>query len=287
MSHVITSANTSTTDVGAFSVEPLTPHIGAEIFGVDLSAPLTAMQVEAIRAALLKHLVVFFRNQDITPSQLKEMAKNFGDLEIHPAAPKLSGHPEVLLIRADKDSTFIAGESWHSDMTPLEKPPLGSVLHLVELPESGGDTLFANMYAAYDTLSPGMQQMLSELTAVHDARVSWEWRYGENKGPFPRHEHPLVITHPETRRRALFVNSIFTTRIVGLSKLESDALLQFLFRHIDTPEIQCRFRWRRNSIAFWDNRSAQHRAIWDYYPQTRQGYRVTILGEKPSFSPNQ
>ena len=166
-----------------------------------------------------------------------------------------------------------------------EEPPLGSVLYMRVLPEVGGDTLFANMYAAYEALSEPMRRLLAGLTAVHDGEGLYRGRYGtDDRGKtYPRAVHPVIRTHPVTARQALFVNSFFTTRIVELSKAESDALLGFLFRHVETPEFACRFRWAPNSIAFWDNRSCQHHALWDYYPHTRTGTRVTIKGDRPFY----
>jgi taurine dioxygenase len=162
---------------------------------------------------------------------------------------------------------------------------MGSVLHITELPPVGGDTLFASMYAAYETLSPEMQRFLCGLTAVHDGEHVYRGRYNYDDGgkSFPRAEHPVVRTHPVTGRRALFVNRGFTTRIVELKRAESDGVLQMLFRHVETPELHCRFRWAPRSIAFWDNRCVQHHAMWDYYPQRRHGNRVTIRGDKPFY----
>jgi taurine dioxygenase len=162
---------------------------------------------------------------------------------------------------------------------------MGSILHMTELPPVGGDTLFASMYAVYERLSPAMQKFLSGLVAVHDGEpiFSLRNRARHNGERFPQSEHPVIRTHPVTGRKLLYVNDEFTTQIKGLSKLESDALLKMLFRHIETPELQCRFRWQVNSVAFWDNRCAQHHAMWDYFPQRRHGFRVTIADDQATY----
>ena len=264
-------------------IRKMTPVIGAEISGIDLAKPLGNEAFQAVHDALMDNLVVFFRDQVLDHEQQKAFGRRFGALHIHPAAPSVPGHPEVMVIHADANSKFVNGESWHSDVSCDAEPPMGSVLYMRVLPEVGGDTLFANMYAAFEALSEPMRRMLSGLTAVHDGEALYRGRYtADDRGRvYPRAEHPVVRTHPVTGRQALFVNSFFTTRINGLTKGESDALLGFLFRHVETPEFACRFRWERNSVAFWDNRAAQHHALWDYFPQTRSGTRVTITGDVP------
>jgi taurine dioxygenase len=179
----------------------------------------------------------------------------------------------------------VAGEDWHSDVSCDPEPPMGSVLYMKELPAVGGDTLFASMYAAYDALSEPMKRMLEGMTALHRGEHVYRGRYGVNDAGrvFPEAEHPVIRTHPVSGRKALFVNRFFTTRIVQLSRLESEGVLGMLYRHIETPEFHCRFRWRVNSVAFWDNRCAQHHALWDYYPQRRHGHRVTIKGARPFY----
>jgi taurine dioxygenase len=272
----------------AIEVDKLTPHVGAEIRGVDLRRPLDEPTFKAIHAALVDNGVVFFRDQHLTPDQQKDFGRLFGELHAHPAAPSLlSGHPEILVIHADETSKHVAGENWHSDVSCDPEPPMGSILYMHELPPVGGDTLFASMYAAYDALSEPMKRFLEPLTAMHEGEHVYRGRYGVDDAGrvFPKAEHPVIRTHPDSGRRALFVNGGFTTRIVGLARAESDALLQFLFRHLETPEFQCRFRWQVNSVAFWDNRSVQHHAMWDYYPQRRHGHRVTIRGDKPFYRP--
>ena len=272
----------------AIQIDKLTPHVGAEIRGVDLARPLDERTFKEIHAALVDNGVIFFRDQHLTPEQQKDFGRLFGELHVHPAAPSLlEGHPEILVIHADETSTRVAGENWHSDVSCDPEPPMGSILYMHELPPVGGDTLFASMYAAYDGLSAPMKRFLEPLTAMHEGEHVYRGRYGvDDRGRvFPKAEHPVIRTHPVSGRKALFVNGGFTTRIVQLARAESDALLQFLFRHLETPEFQCRFRWQVNSVAFWDNRCVQHHAMWDYYPQRRHGHRVTIKGDKPFYTP--
>jgi taurine dioxygenase len=268
-------------------VRKLTPTIGAEIFGVDLSRELGNQQFQEIHDALMDNLVVFFRDQTLTPEQHKDFGRRFGRLHVHPAAPGLlEGHPEILVVKANEKSKHVAGEEWHSDVSCEDEPPMGSILHLHEVPaDGGGDTLFASMYAAFEALSAPMQRLLEGMTAIHDGERVFRGRYGvDDRGrEFPRAEHPMVRTHPVTGRKALFVNRWFTARIPQLKPQESSALLEMLYRHTETPEFHCRFKWQAGSIAFWDNRCAQHHAIWDYYPQRRYGHRVTIRGDKPFY----
>lgn len=277
----------STTAIPAagMTIRPLTPTIGAEILDVDLEN-LTDEQYDCIRDALGRHQVVFFRDQDISVDAHKAFGARFGTLDVHPNDPGLEGHPEVMIIHADEKSKRVAGEMWHSDVSCAEEPPMGSILRMFVVPESGGDTMFASMYAAYDALSDRMKAMLDGVDAVHDGGPyyrSVNAILGRDDGGkvYPRATHPVVRTHPRSGRQALFVNSMFTTRIVGLPSAESDAILGFLFDHVKNPQFQCRFRWERNSIAFWDNRCTQHYAVWDYFPHVRSGYRVTVRGERP------
>ncbi len=266
-------------------VQPVGRHIGAEIGGVDLRQA-GPRQIAEIRAALLQHQVLFFRDQLFDLDSQKAFGRQFGELHVHPGAPGPAGHPEVLPVHTDANSTYIAGESWHSDVSCDAEPPMGSILHLRIVPAVGGDTLFASMYAAYDALSARMKTYLEGLTATHDGEPYYRGRY-KDKGVddrgriYPRAVHPVLRTHPETGRKALYVNRMFTTRINDLSREESEAILAYLIDHCARPEFQVRFRWRENSVAFWDNRCAQHLALWDYFPQSRSGYRVTIKGDKP------
>ena len=270
----------------SIQVDKLTPHTGAEIRGVDLAQPLDEPTFKEVHAALIDNGVIFFRDQHLTPDQQKAFGRLFGELHMHPAAPSLlEGHPEILVIHADEKSRHVAGENWHSDVSCDLEPPMGSILYMQELPPVGGDTLFASMYAAYEALSEPMKRFLEPLTAMHEGEHVYRGRYGVNDTGkvFPKAEHPVIRTHPVSGRKALFVNGGFTTRITQLTRPESDALLQFLFRHVETPEFHCRFRWQVNSVAFWDNRCVQHHAMWDYYPQRRHGHRVTIKGDRPFY----
>jgi taurine dioxygenase len=270
----------------SIQVDKLTPQTGAEIRGVDLSQPLDEPTFKEIHAALIDNGVIFFRDQHLTPDQQKAFGRLFGELHMHPAAPSLlEGHPEILVIHADENSRHVAGENWHSDVSCDLEPPMGSILYMHELPPVGGDTLFASMYAAYEALSEPMKRFLEPLTAMHEGEHVYRGRYGVNDTGkvFPKAEHPVIRTHPVSGRKALFVNGGFTTRITQLARPESDALLQFLSRHVETPEFHCRFRWQVNSVAFWDNRCVQHHAMWDYYPQRRHGHRVTIKGDRPFY----
>jgi taurine dioxygenase len=268
-------------------VRPLTGTIGAELWGVDLTKPLTDDEHRFIHDALMEWGVVFFRDQPLDFDQHLALGRRFGDLHIHPAAPSPEGHPEILIIHADENSKRVAGEGWHSDVSADPEPPMGSILHLERVPPSGGDTLFANMAAAYDDLSEPMKEFLCGLTATHGSEHVYRGRYDiDDQGKeFPEAHHPVVRTHPVTGRRTLFVNSGFTTRIDGLRKAESDALLGMLIDHINNPKFHCRFRWQPHSVAFWDNRAVQHLAVWDYYPQVRSGFRVTLKGDRPYFTP--
>ncbi len=267
-------------------VEPLSPMIGAEIRGVDLSRPLGNQTFQEIHDALLRHLVIFFRDQDIDLEQQKAFGRRFGKLHIHPTAPSVPGHPEVLVVKADASSKAVAGNRWHTDVSCDTEPPMGSILHMRELPTTGGDTLFASMYAAYEALSEPMKSFLSGLEAWHESEHVLRGTLGQKLqsgiAEYPLALHPVVRTHPETGRKCLYVNSGFTTRIEGLGAKESRGILDLLFDHVRTPEFQCRFRWRQNSLAFWDNRSTQHYALWDYFPHSRLGYRGTICGTRPA-----
>jgi|SRR6266700_1366006 len=266
------------------TVEKLTPVIGAEIGGVDLSRPLGNRAMEEIHRALAENLVIFFRDQHMSEDQHLAFGRSFGDLHIHPAAPSAPGRPELMIIHTDEKSPRANGEGWHSDVSCDPEPPLGSILYIKTCPPLGGDTLFASMYAAYEALSDRMKQYLAGLTAIHDGE-SYRGQYAnfgvQDKESYPQAEHPIIRTHPVTGKKALYVNRGFTRRIVGISSDESDGILRYLYDHAENPLFQCRLRWRANSVAFWDNRCVQHRATWDYWPHTRSGYRVTVKGDRP------
>ncbi|MCX5355727.1 TauD/TfdA family dioxygenase [Streptomyces mirabilis] len=267
------------------SLTPITPLIGAEVSGPALSGELTPQQEKELKHAFLTHHVLVFRDQELTPEQHKRFAALFG--ELHPVALAAEDvDPYVLEIRADKDSRAVAGNGWHADGTADAEPSLGSMLHITTIPEggSGGDTLFANMHLAYELLSPAMRAFLDGLAALHDGALPWT-AAGRTPPPeydVPRTEHPVVVRHPETGRKLLFVNGPYTSHITQLSRPESDALLQMLYNHVArTPLLQCRVRWQPRTLVFWDNRCVQHHAVWDYFPHTRYGRRVAIEGTRP------
>jgi taurine dioxygenase len=267
-------------------VRPLTPVIGAEIEGVDLSTELSNHQFAEVRRALLDHHVIVFRNQHLTAEAHKSFGRRFGRLHVHPLQARREGDNERLEVKASKTSKYVAGEDWHADVTCDAEPPMGSLLYLERTPEigSGGDTLFANMHLAFEMLSAPMRAFLETLTAVHDGAIPWVQGYGYRPAEdFQKNEHPVVVRHPETGRKLLFVNRGFTSHIPQLARFESKALLEMLYRHVETqPALTCRVRWTPNTLVFWDNRCTQHQAIWDYYPLDRAGHRVSIVGERPS-----
>jgi taurine dioxygenase len=262
-------------------VRPCTPSIGAQISGIDLTQPLGEATIDELKRALAEHQVIFFRDQRLDFESHKRFGQRFGELIIHSGVAGLPEHPQVVAIHADASSKYIAGENWHSDLTCNAEPPMGSILYLHTIPESGGDTLFASMYAAYDALSPRMKTYLQDLTAVHDGEHVYRPIVNDPTRQYPCSNHPIVRTHPVTGRKSLFVNASYTLHINGIPKAESDAILSFLYEHCANPNFQMRFQWQPHSVAFWDNRCTQHLAVWDYFPQVRSGYRVTIKGEKP------
>lgn len=264
------------------TVEPATPTVGAYVSGVDM-ATADDETIAEVRRALNEHCVLFFRDQRMTPEEHIAFGQKFGELDIHPAAQNSRNHPEILVIHADENSERANGEEWHSDVSCLPEPPMASILHMHVVPPAGGDTMFSSMYAAYEALSDRMKSYLDGMKAIHDGGPVFGASYYSRKegAEYPRSEHPVVRTHPESGRKCLFVNRGFTTRILGVPRDESDAILDYLYRHMEHPNFQVRFTWQPDSVAFWDNRSAQHRAIWDYWPHTRKGYRVTVKGDAP------
>lgn len=266
-------------------IKPLTPHIGAEVHGVDLSQPLDNESMAALQQAFLDWMVLVFRDQNLTREQHKDFGRRFGILHTHPM--KSGGDPAILKIQTTADSAYTAGDGWHTDVTCDEFPPMGSMLYIRDVPDGGGgDTLYADMYLAYELLSQPMRQMLEGLTAVHDGALPFVGAYHSTppEGGYPRNEHPVVTTHPETGRKLLYVNAGFTSHIKGLKPFESKALLNLLFSHIaTTPKLTCRVSWEPDTLTFWDNRCTQHHAIWDYYPHSRYGERVSIIAsERPA-----
>ena len=273
----------------SFTVSQMTPAIGAELSGISLADELSDATVAEIRQALLEYKVIFFRDQNLSQEELLIFARRFGDLEIHPATPKDQPNPEILRIEHGPKSKG-QENMWHSDVTWRAEPSLGSVLSAVEIPPVGGDTLFANMNLAYENLPDAIRQQITGMTAMHDIARVFARRL--NKKPeelhdkYPPEEHPVVRTHPETGLRALYVNAAFTSHIVGMDKNESDELLKRLYATAANPEIQCRFRWTKGAVAFWDNRASQHFAASDYFPARRVMERATIKGDRPYFNPD-
>ncbi|PCJ62404.1 MAG: taurine dioxygenase [Candidatus Hydrogenedentota bacterium] len=277
-------------------VTPLAGALGAEISGVDLSAEIGDDVFREIQDAFHEHLVIFFRNQNLTPNQQKDFSRRFGSLIVHPFVKPLDGHPEIIPIIKEKEDKMNFGGGWHSDVSFMEEPALGSVLYAKETPPFGGDTLWSNQYLAYEALSDGMKDMLGGLKAVHsasrqygakgesaknnDKRKTMEVAVTDEADAFV--EHPVVRTHAATGRKSLYVNEGFTQKFAGMTKRESRPLLQYLYTHCNSEPFTCRFRWEDNSMAFWDNRCTQHYALNDYHGHRREMHRVTINGERPA-----
>ena len=266
-------------------VETLTPHIGAKVRGVDLSQPLTNEQARDVHQAWIDWKILVFPNQHLNRDQHKAFARRWGKLHVHPMQPTYGGDEEVLLVKTTRDSAYTSGDGWHSDVTCDPVPPLGSMLYITETPASGGgDTLFADMYLAYQMLSDSMKEFLDPLVAEHDGAGPYVGSYKSTppEGGYPKSQHPVIVTHPDSGKKLLYVNRGFTSHIVGLGRSESNAVLEMLYRLIDsTPRLYCRVDWEPNSLAFWDNRCTQHHAVWDYWPNSRYGERVSIVGDQP------
>jgi taurine dioxygenase len=271
-------------------VRPLSSAIGAEIFGVDLAEPLDEDTIREVRAALLEHVVIFFRDQKLAPQQLLALAKRFGEPAEYPFIQGLPECPLVLPIVKEPHDRANFGGIWHSDTAYLERPALGTLLYALETPPAGGDTMFANMYLAYEALSDGMQRLLAGLRAVTVAgkpvtlktREEMHSKRGTAADPEATSAvHPVVRTHPETGRKALYVNFAHTLRFEDMTEEESEPLLTYLFAHQIKPEFTCRFRWRPGSLAFWDNRASLHYPLNDYHGHRRVMHRVTLLGDRP------
>jgi taurine dioxygenase len=272
-------------------IQPITGALGAELHGVDLGADLDDPTIAEIRQALLDHCVIFFRDQEFDAAQHKALARRFGKIFIHPNYYGLQVDPEILEIRREPGDTKVVGEDWHTDTTMMAEPPMGAILYALEVPPYGGDTLFANQYLAYESLSDGMKQMIGGLRAVHSdrmvagpavnnagrstkARADADWRETVNV-------HPVVRTHPETKRKLLYVNYSYTVGFEGMTEEESRPLLTYLMEHGHRPEFTCRFRWTKGAVAFWDNRCVKHLAVNDAQPFRRLMRRVQIAGDKP------
>ena len=276
--------------------QPISGALGAMIEGVDLSLDLDNATTSDLHQALLDHCVIFFRNQHLAPEQHLRLGRRFGTLNLHDFVEAMPGHPEIIVVAKNEADKRNFGGGWHSDVTYLEEPALGSILYALEVPSSGGDTMFANQYLAYEALSAGMKRLIGGLSAIHSA--GHVYGLGERHGyadfeelkamkirrsetAHKETEHPVVRTHPETGRKCLYVNPAFTVRFKDMTVEESRPLLQYLYAHSVRPEFTCRFRWENNSIAFWDNRCVQHYALNDYHGQRRVMHRVTINGDRP------
>jgi taurine dioxygenase len=272
-------------------IQPIAGAVGAELHGVDLGADLDDATIAEIRQALLDHCVIFFRDQEFDAAQHKALARRFGKIFIHPNYYGLQVDPEILEIRREPGDTKVVGEDWHTDTTMMAEPPMGAILYALEVPPYGGDTLFANQYLAYESLSDGMKRMIGGLRAVHSdrmvagpavnnagrstkARADADWRETVNV-------HPVVRTHPETKRKLLYVNYSYTVGFEGMTEEESRPLLTYLMEHGHRPEFTCRYRWTKGALAFWDNRCVKHLAVNDAQPFRRLMRRVQIAGDKP------
>ncbi len=275
---------------GKVDIHPVAGAIGAEISGVDLSRELPAEIVAGIRRALLDHLVVFFRDQDLTAAQFLAFARCFGEPIEYPFVRGLDGFPMITPVVKLPHEKVNFGGVWHADTTYLAEPPMATMLLAREVPPYGGDTLFANMYLAYENLSAGMRALLDGLVGVSDSAKADGSKTREDRArdhPTANAaqrliaEHPAVRTHPETGRRALYVNNAHTAHFKDMTVEESAPILAYLFRHQQQPEFTCRFRWAKGSLAFWDNRAAQHNAVNDYHGFRRVMERITLKGEKP------
>ncbi len=269
-----------------FSARPVGTTIGAEVDGVDLAADLSEAAVAELRRALLAYKVLFFRDQPLTADGQVRLARRFGDLEVHPFYPSNTDQPE--LMRLAKSAAVGGYENgWHADVTWRERPSMGAILHAVEVPPTGGDTLFADMCAAYDGLDPAMKERVDHLWAVHDYSLVFGLHLPADeqvkmREAYPPVRHPVVRRHPETGRKLLFVNRLFVRHIEGLAAAESTALIDELCRRADVPEYQCRLHWEPDSVAFWDNRAVQHYACSDYWPAVRVMERASIIGDRPT-----
>ena len=263
----------------------LSPTIGTEVLGIDLREKITPEMATFLKGLMLERKVLFFRDQDITVEQQMDICRTWGELEIIEFLPQHPDHPEVLHIKRGKEEKGYENV-WHSDVTWREKPSFGSMLRAMVVPDVGGDTMFCDMYAAYDALPEAIKRMCDGMMAVHSVANGLKYTQGTEKmnemlKKYPMQIHPVIRTHPETGKKTIYVNRAHTSHLKGIPPHLGQQLLDILYRQSDIPEFQCRFRWRPNSIAFWDNRACQHYAVSDYFPQEREMYRVTIVGDKP------
>ncbi len=283
------STESRSSNIAGLKFERMSPALGATVLNLDLASEMPETTIAAIREALDEHQVLFFRNQNLTPARQRDFAARFGQLHIHPVYPQHETVPEIMILEFDEERKGHQN-NWHTDVTFIETPPFGSVLYAEIIPPVGGDTIWASSYAAFEALSEPMQHFFSSLHAVHDFSMNFtpeRFRaYGKEtvSTEYQKHKpvlHPVVRTNTRTGRRGLFVNRSFTSHIDGLTEKESTSLLEFLYRHLETPEFQVRFRWAAGSVAFWDNRFTQHYAVSDYFPHHRRVRRATILGDRP------
>jgi len=282
-------AKSEMTGTATFEVEPIGPTIGAEIRGLGLRQPLSPETFRAFETALIEHKIIYLRDQPISTAQHVALGRLFGELEVHPFRPE-GEFPEIMVLDNHKDNPVLSTDVWHSDTTFRECPTKYSILRCLQIPTTGGDTIWADMCAAYDGLSAALKTMLDGLNAVHDFKNfralftnsdEDRQRLRQMEALYPNPTHPVVRTHPVTGRKALFVNRQFTLRIAGLKESESQALLELLYEQAHVPEYQFRLRWKPHTIALWDNRSTQHYAANDYYPNRRHMERVAVIGDRP------
>ncbi len=274
----------------SIEVRPVAGALGAEIVNIDLAHELDDETIAAIRRAWLEHLVIFFRDQTLAPERFLKLARRFGEVIEYPFVRGIEGFPEITPVVKLETEKVNFGGLWHSDTAYLDQPPMATMLVAREVPAFGGDTLFANMYLAYETLSEGMRRMLDGLVAVNSSTKADVTRTREDrvrdgakrdaKQQYAA-EHPVVRTHPETGRKALYVNFGHTVRFKDMTEEESEPILHYLFQHIARPEFTCRFRWQVGSVALWDNRCTQHNPINDYHGFRRVMHRVTLAGDRP------
>lgn len=279
----------------SITVKPLTPALGAEVLGVDLAKPLDEVQWQELSRAFLEHLVLFFPEQHWSPEQQIVFGRRFGTLNVHPYVKALEGYPEILEVRKEPQDEANFGGAWHADLTFLEQPPLGSVLYAREVPEVGGDTLWCNLYLAYETLSPGMKRVLEGLVGVHSAVMLYgsskvggtgfsgrmSMKIDQQDAAAEEVEHPVIRTHPQTGRKLLAISPGYLRRFRGMTEQESAPLLDQLKHHALQESFTCRFRWSADTVAFWDNRCTLHYALNDYPGFRRRMLRVAINGDRP------
>ena len=272
-----------------FQLQPANPALGAFVTGLDLSGELTPETIAELRHAHARSGVLFFRDQTLTPEQHIELASRLGEINVNRFFTAVDGYPQIAEVRKEPAQTTNVGGGWHTDHSYDQIPALGSLLYARELPDAGGDTLFASAYKAYDALSDGMKKMLGDLRAIHSSRHVFgananrpedlSDRFGNSEAAVQDADHPVVITHPISGRKCLYVNPGFTVCFKGWSVEESAPLLQYLYRHVSSPEFTYRFSWKPGSLAFWDNRCTWHYALNDYHGARRLMHRITLEGE--------